>query len=82
MIEIFKTNVPSRVEANAVLTALHKTYGDYKANFDLEDCDRILRVKCYTENFQASYVVDLLKEFGYHAEILSDEIQVALYGTL
>ena len=49
MIEVFKTNVDDRVQANLLVDQIHQTYSDYKANFDLEDCDKILRVASSTD---------------------------------
>jgi hypothetical protein len=46
MVEVFKTNVDNRDHAMWVVALIHKIFPDYQANFDLEDCDKILRVKC------------------------------------
>lgn len=45
MVEIFKTNIESDQEAAEILNALQFAFPDYKMNFDLEDCDKILRVE-------------------------------------
>ena len=78
MIEVFKTNVRDRDHANMLIDQIHKTFVDYKANFDLEDCDNILRVKCTTGIIQSSFLINFLKGFGFNAEILPDEIPAAL----
>jgi len=44
MIEIFKTNVQNIKDAYLIVGLLLKRFPDYKINFDLEDCDNILRV--------------------------------------
>lgn len=44
MIEVFKTDVRNERDVNLLIALIHKTFGEYRANFDLEDCDRILRV--------------------------------------
>ena len=46
VVEVFKTNVNKRRQANRLLDAIHNAFGNHKANFDLDDCDRILRVQC------------------------------------
>jgi hypothetical protein len=74
MVEVFKTNVYDRDQANMLIDEIHQTFVGYKANFDLEDCDKILRVKCITGFIQSSLIIDFLKRFGFHAEILPDEI--------
>lgn len=75
MVEVFKTNVKDWDHANMLLDQIHKTFGDYKANFDLEDCDKILRVKCATGLIESSLLINLLKDFGFNAEVLPDDDQ-------
>ena len=75
MIEVFKTNVKDRDQAGIVIDQIHKTFVHYKANFDLEDCDKILRVKSSTGLIQSSLLIDLLKDFGFDAEVLPDDPQ-------
>jgi len=70
MVEVFKTNVNERDHANMLFGQINKTFIDYKANFDLDDCDKILRVECRTELIQPDFLIDLLKGFGFHAEVL------------
>ena len=78
MVEVFRTNVKDRSQANMLVNQIHKSFVGYKANFDLEDCDSILRVACTTELIQVSYLILLLKDFGYMAEVLPDEIDERL----
>lgn len=72
MIEVFKTNVTQRVHANMLVLQIHKAFNNYEVNFDLDDCDKILRVKSVSGIIQCSCLVDLLKRFGFDAEILPD----------
>lgn len=44
MIEIFKTNVREECK-NDLLKILSENFPHFTFNFDLEDCDKILRVK-------------------------------------
>ena len=55
---------------------IHKAFSEYMANFDLQDCDRILRVKCRKGTIRACAVIDLLKNFGFSAEVLPDDCPV------
>ena len=75
MVEVFKTNVQYQSQANILVEQIHKTFPPYIANFDLEDCDNILRVECSTEMIKSSLLIALLKDFGYTAEILPDDEQ-------
>ena len=73
MIEVFKTNVKDREEAQMLLEQIHDRFIHYKANFDLDDCDRILRVASSNGHIQIDHLIDLVKGSGFHAEVLSDE---------
>jgi len=73
MVEVFKTNVSDRTQAMVLLHHIHKNNIHYKANFDLEDCDRILRVKSLQMGVDAHAIISLLNTFGFSAEVLDDE---------
>ena len=73
MIEVFKTNVKGCREAKILVDKIHKTFEGHEANFDLEDCDKILRVKCRSGDIQISKCITLLNDFGFYAEVLPDE---------
>jgi hypothetical protein len=71
MIEVFKTNIHCAEKAKQLLELIHASFANYRANFDLEDCDRILRVVADKEHIGLSFI-DWLKHFECHAEILPD----------
>lgn len=73
MIEVFKTNVMSHDQAELLMTQMENNFADYKVNFDLEDCDRILRVEC-RENINSKLLIDFMNTRGFKAEVLTDEI--------
>ena len=75
MIEVFKTNVKDEAQSRVLINLLHKTFSGFKANFDLDDCDKILRVCGMANPLQAFQIINLLKDFGVQAEILPDEVQ-------
>src|SRR3954453_10033077 len=77
MVEVFKTNVTNTTQANWILDQMRKTFINYKANFDLEDCDNILRVESVTGSIEIASLISFLKGFGYIAEVLPDEVPVA-----
>lgn len=74
MVEVFKTNVREQDHANILVEEIHKRFTGYKANFDLDDCDKILRIKCVHGLIESSFVINLLKEFGFNAEVLTDDL--------
>jgi hypothetical protein len=72
-IEVFKTDVMERGLAAQLIQHIQNSFVNYTASFDLDDCDRILVVKCTSQTVQASWVIELLKKYGCHAEVLVDE---------
>jgi hypothetical protein len=45
MVDVFKTNIPDRETAGKIRDQLELKIPGARINFDLEDCDRILRVE-------------------------------------
>ncbi len=69
MVEIFKTNITDGVQAGLILQLLKEQCPQYKANFDLEDCDRILRIESdWVENEK---ILSLMHLQGYVCEVLN-----------
>lgn len=80
MVEVFKTNVTKPADADMLISELHNAFPFYKVNFDLDDCDRILRVKSLSTQINPFPIMVLLKEFGFQATPLPDNIQTAGAG--
>nr|WP_294900310.1 hypothetical protein [uncultured Pedobacter sp.] len=72
MVEVFSTNVKSHKKAGFLLYQLDKAFPVYTINFDLDDCENILRVQSDEEPIDASQIIALLKNFGFVAEVLPD----------
>jgi tRNA G26 N,N-dimethylase Trm1 len=68
MIEVFKTNVETARQATALVTILCKHLPSAEINFDLEDCDSILRVKA--EKISRIKIVLLLASMGFDCQLL------------
>ena len=68
MVEVFKTNVRSIRKAKLVIQKLEEEFPAHKINFDLDDCDKILRVE--GENIEVEKIVRLLEENDYRCELL------------
>ena len=71
MIQVFKTDVSEKKDAEQLLKMLLKVSPHYKINFDLDDCDKILRIES-NENIDIENIICKIIEFGYHVEILPD----------
>ena len=61
MVEVFKTNVMDRRQAQMLVDQIHQLFKNYHSNFDLEDCDKILRIECNTELVCAKENINLVK---------------------
>ncbi len=68
MVEIFKTNVDDIGHAERVLDLLNRHFPAYMINFDLHDCDKILRVK--GESIPVNEIVDIVSAIGFHCSLL------------
>jgi hypothetical protein len=82
MVEVFRTDVGDAEAAMRIVEALQDRHALYVVNFDLEDCDRVLRVTCLVGDVDATEVIILLTELGFHAEILPDEIPELSFDVL
>ncbi|MBC8054914.1 MAG: hypothetical protein H7Y13_17785 [Sphingobacteriaceae bacterium] len=80
MVEIFRTNCKNPAQADILITQLQMAFVDYEVNFDLDDCDNILRVECSSELIDAALLIEFLKTFGCLAEILPDEATPPLWA--
>lgn len=67
-ISIFKTNVSIDEDAKIVLNQIQMTYPTVRVNFDLEDCDKILRLE--GQNYQEDDIVSILNKLGFSCEEL------------
>jgi len=68
MIEVFKTNVQKVSQANKLIALLRQYFPDSKINFDLKDCDKILRVEGV--NFMVEKIMMLVNERGFVCKVL------------
>ena len=73
MIEVFKTDVTIAEEALLLVRQLNLQLG-YTANFDLQDCDHILRVVHSSGSVEPKMVIRVLEQEGFRAEILPDVV--------
>jgi hypothetical protein len=68
MVEVFKTNIKETSQAAQLVALLRRHFPDSKINFDLDDCDKVLRVE--GENFITRKVMRLVKEKGFICNLL------------
>ena len=72
-IEVFKTDVKDPEDANRLILEIDNAFSGCIANFDLTDCDRILRIK-HPPTIDPASFIELLDRLGYQAEVLSDNL--------
>ncbi|QNJ98744.1 hypothetical protein [Constantimarinum furrinae] len=72
MVEVFKTDINSLEKANRLLELLAVHFPEVSFNFDLEDCDRILRAEYNASTFSAYGITDLFMKQGQKAEVLQE----------
>lgn len=61
IVEIFKTDVGDHSTGNMIVNALTKYFPSYKVNFDLDDCDRILRVESRNGNIEINSIIKIVE---------------------
>lgn len=72
MVEVFKTDVERQSQARLLADLICLAFTGYQASFDLEDCDKILRVSYGGTAICNASVIGLLESFGYEAAVLED----------
>ena len=73
MVEVFKTTVEKQSQARLLIDLICLVFTGYQASFDLEDCDKVLRITCEGSVVCSASVIGLLESFGYVAAVLEDD---------
>lgn len=68
MIEVFKTNVRKKAQSKMLHCVLAEAFPSFKINFDLSDCDKVLRVN--GDHIEALRIILLVEEHGFTCERL------------
>lgn len=68
MVEVFKTNIQEKKQALVLFKVLVSHFPLFKINFDLEDCDKILRVEGDSISYEK--IINIVNTNGYQAQIL------------
>jgi len=76
MVEVFKTNVKYPDYAVRIMEQFSREFPDYESNFDLEDCDKGLRVECRRGIIDCENLISLLENSGFKAEKLEDKFVI------
>jgi len=68
-VEIFKTDITQSSIANDVIISLLQIWPECRINFDLHDCDNILRIES-SEVLNTADIKEHLHKIGFRAELL------------
>jgi hypothetical protein len=68
MIRVYKTDVQCPQTAADIMNELLKQSPDFRVNFDLQDCDHVLRIEGTT--FETEQVRNVVGKFGFACEEL------------
>jgi hypothetical protein len=72
MVEIFRTNVKNKRLAGKVLKALQSHLPAFNYNFDLDDCDRILRVQSNGMPVECRKIIQIVKGYAIEISLFED----------
>lgn len=72
MVEVFKTNITKSKQAKQVIEKLNRQFPSYQVNFDLEDCDNILRVESVDTSIEVRHLLEFIKSIGFKVSPLPD----------
>lgn len=68
MVEVFKTNVQEVDQSKTLIQKLLEQFPQSKINFDLDDCDKILRAEGM--DIQPEKMIEVLNSNGYQCQVL------------
>jgi len=79
LVEVFTTNIQSKIQAERILNPLEKNFLELKINFDLNETElpypcghSILRVEGNTINSES--IISILNQSGFKCDILEDKV--------
>ncbi|OWW23365.1 hypothetical protein B4Q04_21220 [Zobellia sp. OII3] len=70
IVEIFKTNVRNPLLADQIISGLNQLYPNYLINFDLEDCDKVLRIES-NKSIDISGIISYGKSNNFQIELIN-----------
>jgi hypothetical protein len=68
MVEVFKTNIEEEELAKQLRLKLLVHFPHCKINFDLQDCDNILRVE--GKQIASEEIIEVINVHGYRCQVL------------
>ena len=72
MVEIFKTNIINKEQTKRVINKIQEKFPYYKIDFDIEDCDKILRIENTNNEIDSEQIINVVSRLGFFIDILAD----------
>jgi len=72
IVKVFKTDVQDQLVAGHIILFLQQIFSHCRINFDLDDCDKILRIESQQGSIEEAEVQLLIARCGHHCEPLQD----------
>ena len=69
MVDVFKTSIQEITQSEHMFKVLSICFPGTEISFDLEDCDKVLRIR--HDGIALEEVIDLLARYGFHCEELA-----------
>jgi len=70
MVAVFQTNVQHKECADKIVRSLHEQFPLLRVNFDLDDCDKILRAEGL--EIDKTEIISVVSTMNYHCLELRD----------
>ncbi|HEX9508848.1 MAG TPA: hypothetical protein VF939_00085 [Puia sp.] len=72
IVQVFKTDVEDQLVARHIILFLQHFFSHCRINFDLDDCDKILRIESQQESIAEAEIQLVIAGYGHHCEPLQD----------
>ena len=70
VVQVFKTDVANQMIAASIILYLNQYFAHCRINFDLDDCDKVLRIENSQAPLDEVEIRSLIAGCGYHCEPL------------
>ncbi len=72
IVEIFKTDVTDNNKGSVILRMLNEKFPSYIANFDLDDCDKVLRIESHSDDIDIESVIEFVSNLKTQITLIED----------
>ena len=72
IVQVFKTDVQDQLAARRIILFLQQSFSHCRINFDLDDCDRILRIESLHGSVEEAEIQLLIARCGHRCEPLQE----------